>query len=61
MTMHDYGWSLGTLLFWRADVTKSAGFLIAAGWRLRWYGITIPGTHWGIGFLVKRKEGDDGR
>ena len=49
-----YGYRWGPI-FWRANVTVAASMFGDGGWELRWVGIAIPFTNWGIGFLWKRK------
>ena len=49
-----YGRKWGPV-FWRSNVSSAARFFADCGWELRWIGIAIPFTNYGIGILYKRR------
>lgn len=53
--MRDYGRQLLRYFWWRYDMSAAGRFLSIAGRELRFYGITVPGTQWGLGVFVSRK------
>jgi hypothetical protein len=57
MNTPDFGGSAGPI-FWRYNLSRAVIFLWSAGHTLRWYGLSIPWTRYGIGIIVKRRENE---
>jgi hypothetical protein len=52
---YKHGRSWKGLLFWNLELLRSSLMIRKTGRDLRWYGICIPKTQWGIGIIVSIK------